>query len=85
MRRTFTPQGAISGLILGAALLALAGCGSAPPANITLASPTSSTPEKVGDLSTERIKWASTQRGCEGDRSRGQQQSGAAAHNTSEA
>ena len=67
MHRTFTPQGAISGLILGAALLALAGCGSAPPANITLASPSSSTPEKVGDLSTERIKWASNKPGCEGD------------------
>ncbi|GLK93886.1 lipoprotein [Achromobacter xylosoxidans] len=70
MRRTFTPQGAISGLILGAAVLALAGCGSTPPADITLATPapaSASTPEKVGDLSTERIKWASSKPGCEGD------------------
>jgi len=69
MHRTFTPQGAISGLILGAALLALAGCSSAPPANITLATPatSSTTAEKVGDLSTERIKWASNKPGCEGD------------------
>ncbi len=70
MRRTFTPRGAISGLILGAAVLALAGCGSTPPADITLApqsSPAASTPEKVGDLATERIKWASNKPGCEGD------------------
>ncbi|MNK54077.1 hypothetical protein D3C87_730510 [compost metagenome] len=70
MRRTFTPQGAISGLILSAALLALAGCGSTPPSNITLAAPASqasATPETVGDLSTERIKWASGKPGCEGD------------------
>ena len=52
-----------------AAALALAGCGSSPPANITLAAPaaTSSTPEKVGDLATERIKWASNKPDCKGD------------------
>ena len=70
MNRSFTPAGAISGLILGAALLALAGCGSTPPSNITLATPdasSSATPEKLGDLSTERIKWAANKPGCEGD------------------
>ncbi len=70
MHRTFTPQGAIGGLILAAAALALAGCGSTPPPAITLATQapaTASTPEKVGDLSTERIKWASSKPGCEGD------------------
>ena len=52
-----------------AAALGLAGCGSSPPANITLAAPaaTSSTPEKVGDLATERIKWASNKPDCKGD------------------
>ncbi len=71
MRRPFTPRGGINALFLGAALLALAGCGSSPPANITLDSPASAsqtaTPEKVGDLSTERIKWSSDKPGCKGD------------------
>ncbi len=42
-----------------------------PPANITLESPTAAastaTPEKIGDLSTERIKWASNKPDCKGD------------------
>ena len=73
MRRPFTPRGGISALFLGTALLALAGCGSSPPANITLESPASAAaaasamPEKVGDLSTERIKWSSDKPGCKGD------------------
>ena len=68
MRRTFTHRGA-AGVLSLAAALGLAGCGSSPPANITLAAPaaTSSTPEKVGDLATERIKWASNKPDCKGD------------------
>ena len=68
MRRTFTHRGA-AGVLSLAAALGLAGCGSSPPANITLAAPaaTSSTPEKVGDLATERIKWASDKPDCKGD------------------
>lgn len=70
MRRPRMPRG-LSAAVLGAALLALAGCGSSPPANITLESPTAAastaTPEKIGDLATERIKWASNKPDCKGD------------------
>lgn len=60
----------LSAAVLGTVLLALVGCGSSPPANIALDSPTAAstaTPEKVGGLSTERIKWASNKPGCQGD------------------
>ncbi len=56
-------------LLLAATLLALAGCGSSPPANITLASPAdaAATPRSVGDLDVQRIEWSGAKPGCEGD------------------
>ncbi len=51
-----------------ALLLALAGCGSSPPANITLPGPgaAANAPAQASDLRTQRIQYKRTQPGCRG-------------------
>jgi len=50
-------------------VLLLAACGSAPPADISLATPASTAVagSQIGDLKIERISWSASKPGCAGD------------------
>ena len=67
MRRTITHRGAAGVLSWPPRWRWRAAAVRRPPTSRWPRPPPSSTPEKVGDLATERIKWASNKPDCKGD------------------
>ncbi|AZH02515.1 DUF3298 domain-containing protein [Bordetella pertussis] len=70
-RATALPRPRLKLLCAAGALALLAACGSAPPADITLAgaapAAAGAEPATIGDVRTERIQWASAKPGCTGE------------------